>query len=390
MEGRTGAYAEAMEQPPISRWGHTWRFVAMLAVSGAVAAESWAVSWDGDRWRIGLDLALAIVAYVVVHLRRRRPMLVFLLVTVAASFSAAAAGPAVLVTASVATRRVYWQVVVVALLSFVSTVLYDQTVPTRSDEPLWVSMLFAVAATAALLGWGMYIGSRRELFETFRQRAERAEAERDLRVGKAQADERARIAREMHDVLAHRISQISMHAGALGFRDDLDAVALRSGIVEIQVRANEALHDLRSVLGVLRDPATAAGQPSPQPTFEDLPALVADAQSAGARVEVHDHLGPVPVPVRLGRTLYRIVQEGITNAQKHAPHTVLRVELRGGISDGVGIEMVNPLGIGRAVTPGAGLGLVGLAERTQLAGGTFESGPVGSTFVVKAWLPWEE
>ena len=109
-----------------------------------------------------------------------------------------------------------------------------------------------VVVTLAALGWGMYIGSRRELLWTLRQRAERAEAERDLRVGKAQSDERARLAREMHDVLAHRISQVSMHAGALSFRTDLDAVALRSGIAEVQSTANEALTDLRNVLGVSR------------------------------------------------------------------------------------------------------------------------------------------
>lgn len=316
-------------------------------------------------------------------------MLVVVAITVLASFSAAAAGPSVLAAVSVATRRVYWQVAAVGLLSFASAFVYYEMVPTQSDEPVWITLILSGVVTAALLGWGMYIGSRRELFETFRQRAERAEAERDLREGKARADERARIAREMHDVLAHRISQISMHAGALGFRNDLDADALRSGITEVQVRANEALHDLRSVLGVLRDPATGATQQTPQPTFDDLPDLVADARVAGARVEVHDQLAPASVPVRLGRTLYRIVQEGITNAHKHAPHALLTVELRGDANRGVEVELRNPLRVGHPSPPGAGLGLVGLAERTLLAGGSFESGRDGSNFVVKAWLPWD-
>src|SRR5690606_4522218 len=138
-------------------------------------------------------------------------------------------------------------------------------------------------------------------------------AERDLRVGKAQSDERARIAREMHDVLAHRISQVSMHAGALAFRTDLDADALRAGIAEVQAKANDALTDLRGVLGVLRDPDTGTIAHRPQPTYDDLPALVADARSAGARLELDDRLEARPLPAALGRTLYRIVQEGITN-----------------------------------------------------------------------------
>ena len=88
-----------------------------------------------------------------------------------------------------------------------------------SNDPYWLDLALNAVFTVAVLGWGMYIGSRRELFWTLRHRAERAESEQELRVAQARSTERARIAREMHDVLAHRISQISMHAGALTYRE---------------------------------------------------------------------------------------------------------------------------------------------------------------------------
>ena len=131
-----------------------------------------------------------------------------------------------------------------------------------------------------MLAWGMYIGSRRELLWTLRHRAERAEAEQELRAAQSRSNERERIAREMHDVLAHRISQISMHAGALAFREDLTADEMRDSAGVIQAKAHEALTDLRGVLGVLRD-GPASSPHAPLPTYADLPALVEEARGSG-------------------------------------------------------------------------------------------------------------
>ena len=306
-----------------------------------------------------------------------------------ATFSSAASGPALLATISVATRRRIPELLVLALLNAASSFVYYLIIPTSSADPGWVSLAMSVIVVSGAIGWGMYIGSRRELLWTLHQRAERAEAERDLRVGIAKADERARIAREMHDVLAHRISQVSMHAGALAFRTDLDADALRTGAADIQARANDALTDLRSVLGVLRDAGTGALANRPQPTFEDVPALVAEARAAGARIEYTERLAPGDQPpAPLGRTLYRIVQEGITNAHKHAPGAVLDVTVDGEPERGVEIVLRNPLGLGPPAAPGAGLGLVGLAERVEFAGGSLYHGVEHGSFVVRASLPW--
>jgi signal transduction histidine kinase len=235
----------------------------------------------------------------------------------------------------------------------------------------------------------MYVGSRRELVWTLRQRAERAEAEQGLRVAQARSNERARIAREMHDVLAHRISQISMHAGALAFREDLTAAEMRTSAQVIQEKAHEALTDLRGVLGVLRDDAGDLLD-APQPTYDDLPRLVDDARDAGLDLEYVDLLdgNTREVPDAVGRTLYRIAQEGITNVRKHAPGARLSIRVSGSPDDGIDIRLCNPVGFGSTATPGSGLGLVGLTERAELRGGRIEHHRDGSTFVLHGWIPW--
>jgi signal transduction histidine kinase len=263
-------------------------------------------------------------------------------------------------------------------------------------SPWWIALFLTFGFTAAQLGWGMYIGSRRELLWTLRQRAERAEAEQGLRVAQAQSTERERIAREMHDVLAHRISQVSMHAGALAYRQDLAADELRDGAADIQRQANEALTDLRGVLGVLRD-GSGDVLDRPQPTYADLPQLVAEARAGGLRVDYDDALSSAEVPVGLGRTVYRIVQEGITNARKHAPGAVLSIAVSGGPDEGLRLLLRNPLGFGptdpRGRTPatgnpGAGLGLIGLTERAEIRAGWLRHGRDETSFTLEAWLPW--
>jgi signal transduction histidine kinase len=380
-------------QPAISRWGHTWRLLATLAISAAAWGPLAGLQWREHRALLLVDLGLGATSYVLVLLRRRAPLAIAVVIGTLSAFSGIAAGPAVLAAVSLATRRRYWELGVIATVSMLSGQVVVSVQPGNGDAP-WVTLLVNAVFTIAVLGWGMYIGSRRELVWTLRHRAERAESEQELRVAQARSTERARIAREMHDVLAHRISQISMHAGALAFREDLTADEMRTSASVIQEKAHEALTDLRGVLGVLRDESTGALVSAPQPTYADLPVLVDEAGASGLRVDFHDrlrHEGAV-VPDAVGRTVYRIVQEGITNARKHAPGTVLTIELSGCPEEGVDIVLRNPLGFRVTSTPGAGLGLVGLAERAELRGGKLEHGrergPDGTTFVLHGWIPW--
>ncbi|WP_408898607.1 sensor histidine kinase [Nocardioides sp. R1-1] len=388
-------------QPRLRWYSQTWRYLLAIGIGVVVwipVVEAQAEERPVLFW---VDLLLGVAVLVLVAWRRRWPMTVAVLAVLATPFSSLAGGAITLATVSLATRRRWWQVIVIGLLNLAMTWLYYQVQPVADTDPAWLVTLFTVVVIAGSLAWGMFIGSRRELIWTLRQRAETAEAERDLRASQARSTERARIAREMHDVLAHRISQISMHAGALTFREDLSADEMRSSVAVIQDKAHEALTDLREVLGVLRDvdgvtDAEAGPLVGPQPTYCDLGALVAEARAAGASIEYDDALaGGEDLPDVVGRTVYRIVQEGITNAGKHAPAAVLRIRVSGSPADGVEVVLRNALGFGPTHTPGAGLGLVGLAERAELRGGILSHGIERSPtaggpdqFVLRAWLPW--
>ena len=336
-----------------------------------------------------LDLALGVAAFVLVMWRRRLPLTIAVALTLFGAVSATASGAGVLAVVSLATRRVWWQVLLIGALNIAGSQVFRVLVPGAASDSWWLDLIVVTVFTAGALAWGMYIGSRRELFWTLRQRAERAESEQELRVSQARGNERARIAREMHDVLAHRISQISLHAGALGYRSDLDADELRANATVIRDLANAALTDLRGVLGVLRDPETGELASAPQPTWADLPSLVDKARESGLHVEYVDRIdGRDALPEVVGRTLYRIVQEGITNVGKHAPGAVLRIEVSGSPDDGVDIVLRNPIGFGPTRTPGSGLGLIGLTERAELRGGRLEGQRDGQQFVLRGWIPW--
>jgi signal transduction histidine kinase len=371
-------------QPRISVWGHTWRLMAMLSIS----AIGWLPVVDEQSEMLFIaDVAFGVAAYVLVFFRRRWPVPIAVVVNVLAAVSGSASGPAVLASGSVATRRRWKEMAVVGSVGFAGAQFFAVTQPGNSSDPFWLNLSVNVIATAAIFGWGMYLGSRRELIWTLRNRAERAESEQELRIAQARANERARIAREMHDVLAHRISQVSMHAGALAFREDLTPQQVHASAAVIRDKAHEALTDLRGVLGVLRG---ADGEPAlaPQPTYADLDELIAEARASGLNVAYYDRVSaPTEVPDAAGRTLFRIVQEGITNARKHAPGTLLTVELSGSPDDGLDVVMRNQLGFGSA-TPGAGLGLVGLTERAELRGGRLDARREGATFVLHGWIPW--
>ncbi len=384
--------------PPLTWWGRTWRFVLMAATSAVVWVQVVSDEWAHHRWLFFLDITLGVASLVLTAFRRRWPLAVAVTTNVLALGSGLSAGPAMLTAVSIATRRVMGQVVLLGVISVVAGQGFDGLQPSLDQEPWWLTLGFAIVFTIAMLASGMYIGSRRELLWSLRERARAAEQQQELRVTSARAAERERIAREMHDVLAHRISMVSMHAGALAFRTDLPPEQVRETAALIQSKAHEALTDLRQVLGVLRDDepgVSAALRDRPQPTLCDLPGLVDEARTAGMDVDLCFDLDPALSPAdQVGRTVYRLVQEGLTNARKHALGTRVRVSVAGSSDAGVDVWVRNPLRAGAAVrpgrrTPGAGLGLVGLRERTELVGGRLEVADDVEGFALHGWLPWE-
>ncbi|MFE5715889.1 sensor histidine kinase [Streptomyces sp. NPDC056501] len=329
--------------------------------------------WLRRRWPVGLAVALALVSVV-----------------------APVAGGAVLVSLfSVAVRRPFREVAWIGALAVAASTVQ---VFVRPDPTLNAGIAIVLGFVLILLvtAWGMLVRSRRQLVEALRERARRAEAEAELRAAQAQRLAREAIAREMHDVLAHRLTLLSVHAGALEFRPDAppEQVARAAGV--IRDSAHEALQDLREIIGVLRAPGENGdgGGDRPQPTLATLDALVAESREAGADVvlelDVDTAAGAPAVPASTGRTAYRIAQEGLTNARKHAPGTKVTVAVGGRPGEGLTVTVHNPAPAGPVPhVPGSGQGLIGLTERAALAGGRLEHGrdPDGG-FALHAWLPW--
>lgn len=378
----------ARYQPALHWYSHLWRLLLCAGISAVSWTEVVQHQWTDHRAWFWLAIGLGAVSYPLVLLRRRHPLPVTLVLLVASAFSSIAAGPAVLATVSLATRRRPLEIALVGAVSLVTGTAYTALPSGESHEPLWLDVTFNLAATAALLGWGMYLGSRRELLWRLREQVREAEEREELRAAQARTSERSRIAREMHDVLAHRISQISMHANAVMFRADLTPDQVRESVGVIQEKAHQALTDLRSVLGVLRDEVTGEVLDRPQPTLADLPALVEECRGLGMHVEYDDGSGLERLPEVTGRTVYRIVQEGLTNARKHAAGAKVTVSVSGDPDRGVTVDVRNPLGFHTDGAPESGLGLVGLRERTELRGGRLSASRVGATWVLRAWIPW--
>jgi signal transduction histidine kinase len=263
------------------------------------------------------------------------------------------------------------------------------------SQPNWLQVVLGVVCVVAVLAWGMLVRARRQLVLVKR---ERAASEHELRVAQARQMERTRLAREMHDVLGHRLSLLSLQAGALELWPDAPPAEIASAAGAIRNNAHGALEDLREVIGVLRstraDDDRAQGVPErPQPTMIDVPMLIEESRKAGMRVSLECELTDLgAVPEAVGRTAFRIVQEGLTNARKHADNAAVSVAVRGAAADGLTVEIRNPWPVGVAGTtpiPGAGMGIIGLAERTALSGGRLEHGrtPAGE-FRLWTWLPW--
>ncbi|MEW2430319.1 histidine kinase [Micromonospora sp. NPDC047644] len=366
----------------------------LLAFGDALSpAPEMAIPLPHD-WMVGVDTVLGLLCCGLLWLRRRWPLGLAVATLPLSLFSMASAIPLLIIYFTVVVHRRTAVAVAITGVGLLTNFVFSWTRPDPA-MPYWLTVTWGVVLTLAVLAWGMFVRARRQLIVSLRERAERAEAEQQLRIAQARHLERTRIAREMHDVLAHRISLLSLHAGALEFRPDAPAEEVAKAAGVIRGSAHAALQDLREVIGVLRaedDGAGDAPEP-PQPTLADLPALIAESRSAGVRVNVSDSVAsPGEVPAALGRAAYRIVQEGLTNARKHAAGAAVTVDVAGGPGAGLTVAIGNrwPVGTPAGGTlPGAGTGLVGISERVTLAGGRLAYGRDDSgDFRLAAWLPW--
>jgi signal transduction histidine kinase len=352
-----------------------------------------------------IDAAAATVPCLALWVRRRYPLAVGWLAVGFSAFSGAS-GPAALVALfTVAVHCVPRRTLQLLLLSAVAGAINAAIYTSEGSSYNFGHLAVWLALTVAVVGFGLYVRARRELLLSLQERARRAEDEQQLRVREAQLAERARIAREMHDVLAHRISLLSVHAGALEFNPDASPEEIARAAAVIRESARGAQEELRGVIGVLRAETEREDAEPPQPTIADLTRLVDESRAAGMDVALTNALEGQALSPILGRTIYRLVQEALTNARKHAPGQVVAIAIEGDPAAGVQVEVVNRPKVGQAETTnrdnrdddadqpgaqvGARVGLVGLAERVTLIGGqlTSEVLPEGG-FRLAATMPW--
>jgi signal transduction histidine kinase len=324
-----------------------------------------------------VEAALGGLACVGVWWRRRQPVAFAVATSVLSVFSIAASGVALIALFTVAVhRRLAVTAAMVAL--FAGASVLATVVRPGLPTPNLSQGAIGLIVVAALIGWGLYLRARRQLLVSLQERARQLE--------------RQRIAREMHDVLAHRLSLLSLHAGALEVNPVAPADQIAQAARVIRDNAHSALQDLREVIGVLRSDSAGEGHvpDPPQPTAQDLPGLVDESRAAGLRVEFVCGLADLgTVPQALGRNAYRIVQEGLTNARKHAGGATVSVTVAGAPGDGLTVELRNPASTVGTEIPGGGAGLVGLVERATVAGGRLEHGRTNDNdFRLWAWLPW--
>jgi signal transduction histidine kinase len=275
-------------------------------------------------------------------------------------------------------------VLTIAVTTYIAGLVFPA--PTAATENFAARAIFGIAFIAVPVLLGLYMGARKQLLVSLQERAARLEREQHLLAERARGEERTRIAREMHDVVANRISVMVVHAGALraiAVRDPARAAETAAVIGDM---GRQALEELRHVIGVLRRGEEAL--PQQAVTLAHVRELVGQSGAAGLRVDLVVRGAECPMPYAVGRTVYRLVQEALTNVHKHAGAADTRVAL-GLLPEAIEVEIVNapPTARPEYRLPSGGNGLVGLRERVQALGGSFEAGPREGGYAVRARLP---
>jgi signal transduction histidine kinase len=393
----------------VRRFLAAWGLDVLIVVAAAAGAVGTLLRSDADRPE-GVRLGLEVVAISVVLLslcaRRRAPFLAPALVWVAApalSFvdhQLISTQPGVFLCGMVAAgllgslrRGLEARIGLVLVLVGAAVVVYHDPTHTAGDL-LFTPVLFAVAWIV-----GRALRDRVERSREAEERALRAEREREAAARVAVAEERARMARELHDVVAHAMSVMVLQVGAV--RRRLPSSEEQEALGNVEQAGRNALAEMRRLLGVLR--GGDAPELTPHPGLDDLDALAGDVRAAGLDVRLHAKGEPAALPRSLDLSAYRIVQEGLTNALKHsggrrADVTVeyaagqLRLEVR---DDGPGGSVRNDgpdhgpdHGLDHGLDYGLGHGLIGIGERVKLYGGDMSAfTSTSGGFVLRAWLP---
>ncbi len=360
-------------------------FVLALVLAGAVFK---AALPESTHRPTGWDVLIAVVAFVAVLARRRRPLLALAIATTATAGAVVqeVRNPGLIVALGVITysiaahtdRRRGWICAVAA-----TSVVYLTVVVLNRDAWLRADVLGVFAWVFLAAAVGDAARSHRAYVREVEERARRAEQNREEETRRRVTEERLRIARELHDVVAHHIAVINVQAGAathiLERRPDQVAPAL----AHIRAASDSVLAEIQSVVGVLRG-ADEPADTEPVPGLERLPDLLTGLAAAGFAVDHRQRGEPAELPAVTDLAAYRIAQEALTNAHKHGTGTA-RLTVRH-TPDAVAIEVVNALPPGSPPV-GAGFGLLGMHERASSAGGTLTAGVTAGEFRLHAVLP---
>jgi signal transduction histidine kinase len=268
---------------------------------------------------------------------------------------------------------------VVATAAFVDY----QTTSAFSDF-FWTTLILSLAWM-----FGVALGTRTEQARELRARVEAVERERSIAAERATAEERARIARELHDVVAHSVSVMVVQASGVRRLLKEEQHREREALMSVEQIGRQALTEMRRMLGVMRTGEEQPAALAPQPGLQHLDRLIAQVEEAGLPVTLHVEGTRPELAPGVDLSAYRIVQEGLTNALKHAKGAHAEVTVRYDESE-VQLEIADD-GPGLNGADGMGHGLVGMRERVALYGGTLEAGPRdgGRGFVLRAKLPVE-
>jgi signal transduction histidine kinase len=392
MERRTSLVARLVGRHPVAA---DWLLTAVVTL--AALGQRFGMPEDGTRVRsTALGVLFAVAGSVPVAWRRRFPLAVLavtelvVLVELALGFDrvgeAGGVGPGVIVALYTVATSCPWPVsawaaaVVVVLNTAVLLALRLFAEGAQTQDPV---------PALLLLGGSWLVGdnvrTRRAYTAELEERAARLEREREEKAVRAVAEERARISRELHDVVAHHVSVIAVQAGAAAEEATTDPA--REALGHIQQTSRQVLAELRSMLEVLSSDEAGPGL-APQPSLGEVDQLVDQSRTAGLPVELVIAGERRELPAIVDLAAYRIVQEALTNIRTHAGPAHARVELRY-TDDALALEVTDDgHAAGQAGNGGGGRGLVGMRERVALVGGRLEAGPrPGGGFRVAAVLP---
>ncbi|MEZ3178426.1 sensor histidine kinase [Streptomyces pimonensis] len=355
---------------------------------------------EGVRWGLRtpdpLSLVLMALGATALVFRRRAPRTVLALAGGASVAESVTGDPrtpvamcavvALYTLASTTDRSTTWRIGLLTMTVLTGAAMAVGPLPWYAQENLAIFAWTGIGATA-----GDAVRSRRAFVQAIRERAERAERTREEEARRRVAEERLRIARDLHDVVAHHIALVNVQAGVAAHVMDKRPDQAKEALAHVREASRSALGELRATVGLLRQSGDPEAPTEPAPGLDLLDELAGTFRSAGLRVEVTRADEGADLPAAVDLAAYRIIQEALTNVQKHAgtdaraevsvvrvgPHIEITV-----LDDGTGEDLDR--------TPGGGHGLLGMRERVTALRGTLTTGPrYGGGFRVHAILPVE-